>query len=178
MTGSLKLDYGYSLQFGTLHSGSNLFIIQRRTVATEAKLFLLWFPNSGPRVSEHAHNKPCNYGRAIVQAVSRWLPTAAVRGSSPDLVIWDFVVDKVALGQVFSEYFGFPCHTNLSASYETLLVTDKSNPLQCLHDVNPVVKPLQILLFSDSLACPITSIYPPPTKCLRIHITSTQILTL
>jgi hypothetical protein len=23
--------------------------------------------------------------------------------------MWDFVVDKVALGQVFSEYFGFPC---------------------------------------------------------------------
>jgi hypothetical protein len=22
--------------------------------------------------------------------------------------MWDFVVDKVALGQVFSEYFGFP----------------------------------------------------------------------
>jgi hypothetical protein len=36
-------------------------------------------------------------GRAIAQAVSRWLPTAAVRGSSPGLVMWDFVVDKVAL---------------------------------------------------------------------------------
>jgi hypothetical protein len=23
--------------------------------------------------------------------------------------MWDFVVDKVALGQVSSEYFGFPC---------------------------------------------------------------------
>jgi hypothetical protein len=23
--------------------------------------------------------------------------------------MWDFVVDKVTLGQVFSEYFGFPC---------------------------------------------------------------------
>jgi hypothetical protein len=23
-----------------------------------------------------------------------------------------FVVDKVALGQVFSEYFGFPCHSS------------------------------------------------------------------
>jgi hypothetical protein len=22
----------------------------------------------------------------------------------------EFVVEKVALGQVFSEYFGFPCH--------------------------------------------------------------------
>jgi hypothetical protein len=49
------------------------------------------------------------WGRAIAQAVSRWLPTAAARGSSPGLVMWDFVVDKVALGQVFSENFGFPC---------------------------------------------------------------------
>jgi hypothetical protein len=23
--------------------------------------------------------------------------------------MWDFVVDKVALGKVFFEYFGFPC---------------------------------------------------------------------
>jgi hypothetical protein len=26
---------------------------------------------------------------AIAQAVSRWLPTAAVRGSKPDLGMWD-----------------------------------------------------------------------------------------
>jgi hypothetical protein len=37
-------------------------------------------------------------GRAIAQALSRWIPTAAVRGSSPGLVMWDFVVDKVVLG--------------------------------------------------------------------------------
>jgi hypothetical protein len=48
-------------------------------------------------------------GRATAQAVSHWLPTAAVWGSSPGLVMWDSVVEKVALGQVFSEYFGFPC---------------------------------------------------------------------
>jgi hypothetical protein len=36
--------------------------------------------------------------RAIAQALSRWLPTAAVQGSSPGMVMWDFVVDKVALG--------------------------------------------------------------------------------
>jgi hypothetical protein len=51
-------------------------------------------------------------GLAIAQTVSRRLPTAAVRGSSPGLVMWDFVVDKVALGQVFSEYFGFPCQSS------------------------------------------------------------------
>jgi hypothetical protein len=45
-------------------------------------------------------------GRAIAQAVSRWLPTAAARVPSRG-----FVVGKVALGQVFSEYFGFPCQS-------------------------------------------------------------------
>jgi hypothetical protein len=37
-------------------------------------------------------------------------------GSRPGLVKWDlvgFVVDKVALGQVFSEYFGFSCQSSL-----------------------------------------------------------------
>jgi hypothetical protein len=28
-------------------------------------------------------------GRAIAQAVSRWLPTAAAPGSNPGLVMWD-----------------------------------------------------------------------------------------
>jgi hypothetical protein len=47
-------------------------------------------------------------GRAIDQAVSRRLPTAAarVRAQSGHL---GFVVDKVALGQVYSKYFGFRC---------------------------------------------------------------------
>jgi hypothetical protein len=46
-------------------------------------------------------------GRAIAQAVSHWLPTAATRVRAQ---VWQvgFVVDKVALGQVFSEYFSFP----------------------------------------------------------------------
>jgi hypothetical protein len=40
-------------------------------------------------------------GRAIAEAVSRWLPTAAARVRAR---VWQvgFVVDKVALGQVFS----------------------------------------------------------------------------
>jgi hypothetical protein len=47
-------------------------------------------------------------GRATAQAVSRWLPTvvAGVRVQSGHV---GFAVDKVALGQVFSKYFGFPC---------------------------------------------------------------------
>jgi hypothetical protein len=49
-------------------------------------------------------------GRAIAQAVSRWLPTAAARIRTR---VWQvgFVVDKVALGQVFSEYFGLLCQS-------------------------------------------------------------------
>jgi hypothetical protein len=47
-------------------------------------------------------------GRAIAEAASRWLPTAAawVRAR-----VWQvgFVVDKVGSGHVFSEHFGFPC---------------------------------------------------------------------
>jgi hypothetical protein len=47
-------------------------------------------------------------GRAIAQAVSRWLPTAGARVRARAWQV-GFVADKVALGQVFSEYFGFPC---------------------------------------------------------------------
>jgi hypothetical protein len=50
-------------------------------------------------------------GRAITQADSRWLPTAVARVCvRAEHVV--FVVDKVALGQVFSEYFGFPCQSS------------------------------------------------------------------
>jgi hypothetical protein len=47
-------------------------------------------------------------GRPIAEAVSRWLPTAAARVRDR---VWQvgFVMDKVAFGQVFCEYFGFLC---------------------------------------------------------------------
>jgi hypothetical protein len=48
-------------------------------------------------------------GRAIAQVVIRWLPTAAARVRVRAEHV-GFVVDKVALGQVFFKYFGFPCH--------------------------------------------------------------------
>jgi hypothetical protein len=50
-------------------------------------------------------------GRAIGQA-SRWLPTAAARVRARSGHV-GLVVDKVALGQVCSEYFGFPCQSSL-----------------------------------------------------------------
>jgi hypothetical protein len=48
--------------------------------------------------------------RTIAQEVSRWFPTAAARVRVQSGHV-GFVVDKVALGQVFSEYFGFPCQS-------------------------------------------------------------------
>jgi hypothetical protein len=50
-------------------------------------------------------------GRAIAQAVSRWLPTAAARVRARAWQV-EFVVDRVALVQVFSEYFNFPCQSS------------------------------------------------------------------
>jgi hypothetical protein len=49
-------------------------------------------------------------GRAIAGVVSRWLSTAAARLRAR---VWQvgFVVDKMASGQVFSEYFRFPCRS-------------------------------------------------------------------
>jgi hypothetical protein len=49
-------------------------------------------------------------GRAVAQAVRRWLPTAAAQVFSSGQHV-EFVVCKSALGQVFSEYFGFPCQS-------------------------------------------------------------------
>jgi hypothetical protein len=63
-------------------------------------------------LSSGSKSKPSKKGRVIAQAVSRRLPIAAaqVRATVRSL---GFVVDEVALGQVFSEYFGFPCHFSL-----------------------------------------------------------------
>jgi hypothetical protein len=48
-------------------------------------------------------------GRAVAQAARLWLPTAAAGFASGQHV--GLVVDKAALGQVFSEYFDFPCQS-------------------------------------------------------------------
>jgi hypothetical protein len=51
------------------------------------------------------------WGRAIAQAVSRWLPTASarVRARVWSCGIWG---GHGEVGQVFSEYFGFPCQSS------------------------------------------------------------------
>jgi hypothetical protein len=56
------------------------------------------------RFSVKVCHRPCRSS-----AVRRWLPTAADRVRDGQHV--GFVVDKAALGQVFSEYIGFPCQS-------------------------------------------------------------------
>jgi hypothetical protein len=53
------------------------------------------------------HNLVSFTARAITQAVSRRLPTAAARVRTQ--VRWDLWWTEWHWGQVFSEYFGFPC---------------------------------------------------------------------
>jgi hypothetical protein len=59
----------------------------------------------------HLHRVRDLVGRAVDQAVSRWHPTAAtqIRFRAEHV---EFVVDKFELGQVFSEYFGFPVQSS------------------------------------------------------------------
>jgi hypothetical protein len=56
-------------------------------------------------------------GHAIAEAVSHWLPTTAAR-------VWQmgFVVDKVASGQVFFEYFGSPAKTVHSTNFSIIII--------------------------------------------------------
>jgi hypothetical protein len=47
----------------------------------------------------------------MAQAVSHWLPTVAARVRAQSGHV-EFVLDKVALGQIFSKYFGFSCQSS------------------------------------------------------------------
>jgi hypothetical protein len=64
-----------------------------------------------PFSTESEVSLPCSQGRAIARAVSRCLPTSVARVRA---LVWQvgFVVDKVALEHVFSDYFGFPCQSS------------------------------------------------------------------
>jgi hypothetical protein len=61
-------------------------------------------------------------GRAIAEAVSRWLPTAAARVRARAWQV-GFVVDKVASGQASSEYFGFPCQRTVHSTNFSSIIT-------------------------------------------------------
>jgi hypothetical protein len=56
---------------------------------------------------KHSESK-LSYSRAKAQAVSHWLSTAAARVRA-QVRLYGFYGGQMALGQVFSEYFGFPC---------------------------------------------------------------------
>jgi hypothetical protein len=61
-------------------------------------------------------------GRAIAQAVSRRLPTAAARVQTR---VWSGGIlwrTKVALGQVFSDNFGFPCQCTVHSIYFSTII--------------------------------------------------------
>jgi hypothetical protein len=72
--------------------------------------------------------------RAIAQVVSRRLPTAAARVRTRSGNV-GFVVAKVALGQVFYEYFGFPCQFSfyqLLRNHPHLIIRGWDNrPVSC-----------------------------------------------
>jgi hypothetical protein len=76
------------------------------------------------------------WGRAIAEAVSRWLRNAAARVRLRVCQV-GFVVDKVGSGQVFSEYFGFPCQkpfippTSPSSQLPGALITRPRSPADC-----------------------------------------------
>jgi hypothetical protein len=59
-------------------------------------------------------------GRTIAQAVSRWLPTAAVRGSKPDLGMWDLWWNKVVLGRFSPSTSVSPAIVVHSTNYSTV----------------------------------------------------------
>jgi hypothetical protein len=94
----------------------------------------------------------------ISQVVSRWLPTAVIRGSSLGLVMWDFVVDKVALGQVFSEYFGLPCQS----SFHHLLQKSSSSIIWGLYNRPEVATVPRNLAGPGTWAVPRDLVPPPP----------------
>jgi hypothetical protein len=62
-------------------------------------------------------------GHAIVQAISRWLPTAAARVQTRVYSHVRFVVDKVALEQVFSPSTSVSLANLHSTKFSTITIT-------------------------------------------------------
>jgi hypothetical protein len=87
------------------------------------------------------------------------------RGFDPSLVHVVFMVDKVGLGQVFSEYFGFPCqfsfhemlHTHLSSGAGTIaqLVANLPNGLNLTlpNEILRKNKNIRILFIRLNMQC-------------------------
>jgi hypothetical protein len=77
---------------------------------------------------------PLPKGRAIAQAVSRRLPTVAARVRS-QVRLRSICMDKVALGQVSSKYFGFPCQFSFLQMLDTHLSSGVGTVGQLVADV-------------------------------------------
>jgi hypothetical protein len=86
-----------SLDFVLVVSSESVTIMQCKNIAST-----LWTPTTFWNIVICISVN----GRAIAEAVSRWLPTAAARVRAR---VWQVGRHKVASGQVLSEYFGFPC---------------------------------------------------------------------
>jgi hypothetical protein len=71
-----------------------------------------WLPTAAAPVAQAVSRCLPTAAAPVAQAVCRWLPTAAARVRVR--AACGFVVDKAALGQVFSEYFGFPCQSSFN----------------------------------------------------------------
>jgi hypothetical protein len=78
------------------------------TFFTLSKAFFGLQMLNSDRTKNIIHDRGLNGGHAVAQAVSCWLPTAAARVRVYAEHV-GFLVNKSALGHVFSEYFGFPC---------------------------------------------------------------------
>jgi hypothetical protein len=83
------------------------------------------------------HKTPCSSGRTWSYIVPRvrhvvaGLPVVNPRGSNPCQMM-EFVVDKVALGQYFSEYYGLHCQFSFYQMLRTIdqLVTEVQRELR------------------------------------------------
>jgi hypothetical protein len=88
------------------------------------------FPSSGDRGKTPAQLGPLERAVVNVTGVVQSLRLALSKGPNwfkPGSSHVGFVVDKVTLGQVFSEYFGFPCqfsfHESLRAHPSSRTIT-------------------------------------------------------
>jgi hypothetical protein len=74
-------------------------------------LSLIWWTTHASDVYALSCQNNLYHGHAIAQVVSCWLPTTATWVQSR---VWSSGVcgGQSGAGQVFSEYFGFPCHSS------------------------------------------------------------------
>jgi hypothetical protein len=92
---SVRIFFQFIIYWSAYHS-----VLYRQLLTLAVLLLLLLLLFAGwDWVPRYLLKSQGSEGRDIDQAVSRWLPTAAVRGSKPGLGMWDLWWDKVALGR-------------------------------------------------------------------------------